>query len=381
MAAIGGLVYFSGSDVLRQSRLSRMPALDTTPGGARQAESQQYQRTLEQANDANSETAQRNRESFVATPETIATPLDPPKRSEITPWVTAMPEDDAVPPPLVQSNPTIRGPRPRQRSVEEQSGPQRTAPSEPSAPAVNPWTNLIAQQASSIIGAWTPTTSRTAVLIEEEDAPEAGGAPESGTPGTAAEAADGSTGAVIIPAGTILYGEAVTTTTSDGPGAPVVVEITVGAFKGARLIGRFEVAERTNRMVIQFGSITLADGETLSANAYAVDGRSAETAIASDVDHRLLQRYGPLLAAAFIAGFGETASEVGSSIVAIGDSAVISTDAPDLENALFAGLGEVGSVIAEDIRSATPAGPLVKLEAGWPVATLFVQPVERSETR
>ena len=49
---------------------------------------------------------------------------------------------------------------------------------------------------------------------------------------------------------------------------------------------------------------TTTDRTTYRIDAFAIDLATARTALASDVDHHALERWGSLLAASFLEGYG-----------------------------------------------------------------------------
>jgi hypothetical protein len=130
-------------------------------------------------------------------------------------------------------------------------------------------------------------------------------------------------------------------------------------------------------MVIAFTSMTMGEnGDSVEVNAFAVDGRSAETAVASDVKKRYLQRYAPILGAAFLSGFANSASRVGSTVTDTGSSTTFAISAPNLTQSLWAGAGTAADAIAGDVMRNVPKGPLIILAEGWPMGILFLSPVK-----
>ena len=151
-----------------------------------------------------------------------------------------------------------------------------------------------------------------------------------------------------------------------------------GSIKGARLIGAFQVNETTDRLILQFSQMTLPDGSSVAVNAYAVDPVTAQTSVASDVDRRWLERYGPLIAASFVTGFSEAVATAGSTVTVLTEGVTSTQGEPDTTESLFAGVAKAGQAIANNIASSAPTGPLVMLESGFPVGVLFIAPVTRA---
>ena len=117
------------------------------------------------------------------------------------------------------------------------------------------------------MGAISLTIARTAPMSVNDEPP-----PEREEPVVTADASgsdqagQGASETPIIPAGTILYGETLTSSSSDLPG-PVLVQVTTGPYKGSRLVGRFSTAESVDRMVVQFSAMTLPDGTSAPVTA------------------------------------------------------------------------------------------------------------------
>lgn len=376
-------LYTSTSITTPSSNLRSAPDLDTTPGGEVQEMNPRFQQLIRDANDRRSQDALERQQTFIPSPEGIAETVE---REDITAPLTPEAEEPQTDETPVE---TQQDPQPPVRTVIE------TRPAPPAQPArqqqvqteENPFTSaMIAQmdavsRASEKTGAMMVSTlatdsgqdmTGTDIQAQQEALATSGAAPAA-----SGAASGGADGVQVIPAGEILYGETLTASNSDLPG-PVSVEITTGDFKGARLIGAFSTTERSDRMVVEFSTMSFADGETVSISAFAVDGMTAETSVASDVDRRYLQRYVPLLASAFIASYAESQSRTDQQAVAVGDSVTTVSEAPDATDSLFAGLSAASNAISQDLAQNAPRGPLVTLRAGWPIGVMFAEPVARA---
>ncbi|MCY4542193.1 MAG: DotG/IcmE/VirB10 family protein [Rhodobacteraceae bacterium] len=174
----------------------------------------------------------------------------------------------------------------------------------------------------------------------------------------------------IIPAGAILYGEAMNEVNSDHP-TPVLVEVTTGPWKEWRLVGKFSVAEDHSGLIVEFDSLVRPTGQTTPVEALAIDGITGRSMVASTIDRRLLARYGPVLAASFIRGLAESAAQPRTSIASVGNSPVFVTDQPSHRQSLYSGLAAASNLLAGDLTSSRPKGPRVTLSAGHPLGILF----------
>jgi len=153
---------------------------------------------------------------------------------------------------------------------------------------------------------------------------------------------------VLIKAGTILYASLDTAVNSDEPG-PIMGTIVQGDFKGAKVIGSLQPAQSTDnrpeKVILSFTTMSpLNTDKSLKIKAVAVDPDSARTALASDVDHHYLLRYGTLLASSFATGYAKVISSQGSSTTTNTASGATTTTMPSLSanQQIYAALGQVG---------------------------------------
>ena len=345
--------------------------LDSTPGGKVQSDSARYQELLEAANAEAAEQARREGRTFIPTPERVLEPID--KLDELD--LSRTEQGDAANRRDVAPAPTP-APAPVPQPVAVTPPPPAAAPAKPqiaqapqrgSDASENPFTQAMLNQMGALAvrqpvnGLVITSTDRAGQEADVFGTPIEDGAE---TPEVAEEV-------VLVPAGSVLYAETLTSTNSDLTGSPVLVELTTGEFRGARLIGGFEVNQASDSMVIQFSTMTLPDGRTLEISAYAVDGFTAEAAVASDVERRYMKRYGPILAAAFITSYAEAMAEPAQTIAIVDGEATVVTEPRDMEQSLFAGVGAAAQAIGSDLVQSAPRGPKVILRDGYPLAVMF----------
>lgn len=381
VSLVGGVWFFMSPPQQAPSSVDRPPRLEATPGGVVQETSERFQESLRAQNRDGADRAISRGQSFIPDPEDIPERLDPIPPSDIDRWsLPRLGGND--PEPVVEAPqrparpsiaaPVVAPPPPAQVSRPAPSQPPQQVP-------VNPFEASILAQMQAVSGAWTPPSSELIDLRSDEEGGDTPSSNEAGSSdgqvdGAPSSGENGENGVTLVNAGAVLYAEAITTATSDLPG-PVAAEIVSGEFRGSRLIGEFATADNVQRMVIRFSLMALPDGRSLPIEAFAVDGFSAETAVASDVNRRLLSRYGPILAASFVTGFANSASQVASTVTEIGESASTSTSEPSRDNNIAAGLAQAGGVISNDILRNRPVGPEIRVEAGFPMGILFTQPL------
>ena len=160
--------------------------------------------------------------------------------------------------------------------------------------------------------------------------------------------------------GNILFAVLQTAINSDEPG-PVRAKIVGERFKNAILLGGLSafppvVGSRPERVLVKFRYLTTPDQVTYPIDAYAIDLETARTALATGVDHHYLERYGSLMAASFLEGYGEEIRN-GNRIATVGVLGnVVSVPKNDLGHGEIAraALGTVGQrlggAVAENFR-------------------------------
>lgn len=180
-----------------------------------------------------------------------------------------------------------------------------------------------------------------------------------------------------IPAGTILYATLETGINSDVSGVPVMVQVRRGALKGARLIGNFKRSD--DYVVLQFTSGTAPTGATLTMNGVAVDVGTRMAGVSDDVDNHYFQRYGALLGAAFLQGYGEIMRESLRSVEYVqtseGESNAVETTDDDTTKVLKGSLATVGAELANQLRKSADRPPTVTMYPGSEIGILVVEPV------
>ncbi len=395
-AGIVAALYLQG--VRPDPEISDVPrgpgTIDTTPGGARQEASPEYREGLSAVNEQGWQRASEEGRTFVPTPEAIPDRIDPDMLSPAPRPFSAPPAPDtppatgeALPAPVVLPPP----PRPEPRDAIGAPAPQTAE------------TPAMLEMMQALVAGWKPPTSVTATLErgQQQDRPEGtgpagarqivptpaqaaglvAGPPQAGAgPGVGGIAATSGPTVpleIVMRPGDILYAETITSLTSDLPG-PVVVDVIQGEHLGARLVGEFQLAPSADGLLIEFRSITLADGRTTGVTAFAVDPVTAESQVASSVDRRWLARFAPGMAASFVAGLAASAAQGVGTALTLGSGTVVQLSSAERSTRqhLASGLAAAGEKAADLIQDAAPTGPEIRLESGTGLAVLIVDPVQ-----
>lgn len=176
---------------------------------------------------------------------------------------------------------------------------------------------------------------------------------------------------VAIQAGTILNAVLETSINSDEP-SPIRARIVSGEFKNSILIG--QMTKSGEKVVVQYNRISIPNApKSYAISAVAVDPNTSRTALATDVDRHLFQRYVIGLAASFVKGYAEAISRQNTvtTISPLG-SIIVDQSALDTKQINRAALGEVGKSVAEDVKKDTDRGPTIHVDAGIAIGVLLM---------
>lgn len=170
-------------------------------------------------------------------------------------------------------------------------------------------------------------------------------------------------------AGDVMYAVLTTEVDTDIPG-PIMASVVSGKLKGAKLVGTF--AQTGEAAQISFTSISLPRlSKSSGIQAIAVDTDTAKTALASEVDHHYLVRYGSLFASSFLKGFSSAITNEGSTVTN-GDTTVQTISKKSTRERTMIGLGEVGNEYAKSMSANFERPITVKVKKGTGFGLLFV---------
>lgn len=186
---------------------------------------------------------------------------------------------------------------------------------------------------------------------------------------------------IYIKAGSVLFGVLDTAINSDEPG-PILATIVSGKYRGGKLIGSLQHSAQQETVVITFVQMSLPKRpKSFGVKAVAIDPDTARTALASDVDHHYLLRYGSLFASAFVSGYGKALTQQGSTTTVSPLTGTTTTSYPPLNNReiFLAALGEVGTQWGQVARMNFSTPYTVTVNQGTGVGLLFLSDVDATE--
>lgn len=212
--------------------------------------------------------------------------------------------------------------------------------------AIQVWTTIPEQ--SFVEGDWA------ALRLSPQDILAAGNGGTNATPGSAGRngGANGEEDRpVILKAGNILFAVLDTAVNSDEPG-PVLATVVSGSLKNSKLMGTMQVNIDGENIGINFSAINMpGEARSMGLSAVAIDPDTARTALATDVDHHYLLRWGSLFASSFVEGFASAVANSGTTQTttqgAAGTTTTTTQPPLDSKQQLFAGIAAVGTKWSE----------------------------------
>ena len=186
-----------------------------------------------------------------------------------------------------------------------------------------------------------------------------------------------------LKAGTILFGVLDTAVNSDEPG-PILATIVQGHFKGAKLIGAMQKTSSPNAesLVLNFTLMNRPeDSKSIPISIVAIDPDTARTALASNVDHHYLLRYGTLFASSFLSGYGQTITSAGSTTTSNpgANTTTTTTQLLNPKQQLFAAMGAVGTAWGQK-SNAFDAPNTITINSGSGVGLLILQDIHLQDS-
>lgn len=323
----------------------------------------------------NAERVEEARASGDTVLPTLSSGVEPPP---LDPLANA-PAPEAVAPPageVIQPQPVLATPPSAAPSTVPQA-PVQSQPTTQDLSRTERYKNVEAQ-IQNYMQAWAPVSGAQEFqyngVMPRETPPAAAPAAASSGSQAATSPAQARPGASFVRAGTIVPAVLITPINSDVPG-PVVAQIVSGPLAGARVLGSFQATEK--QVLVRFQTLSMpGQPKSFGINAYAVN-EGLGTGLATDVDNHYLRRYGLLLAAGFMEGYGRAISRSGTTThVTDGGGIIVTQDELSSDEIRKVALGQAGTTLAGEIAQRSNVPPTVKVEgrdgAGVPIGLLFM---------
>jgi intracellular multiplication protein IcmE len=224
------------------------------------------------------------------------------------------------------------------------------------------------------------------VLVQGEWAQKAA----NGTDGTAGSGRNGTRGRngaanaddkkVILKAGSILFATLDTAVNSDEKG-PITATIVSGELKGSKLMGTMSVQTESETIALNFSAINMPnEKKSMGISAVAIDPDTARTALASDVDHHYLLRWGSLFASSFVQGYASAVASSGQTQTvnqgAAGTTTTTTTPALDGRQQLFQGIAAVATKWSDVVAKNFDRPATITIDQGTGIGVLITADLE-----
>lgn len=367
---VGGIILFGGGDTaVAPSQVSSGSMVHETPGTSEISKT--MQEAIEDKNIENAEEALRTNQSA------MPIPVDPPKGA-----LPVAPEETSGEDPLERWR-QMQEERIRQQEMLTQAKPQvqdAKPPPDTRTPAVNALSNAMASQIQAILQNQsiakpmskeiTPPSfletvqqKKQAVMVQQQQIAMASAQPP------VEEAVEN----ILLPAGTIEYGQLLMEANTDAPG-PVMVQIMSGPLRGSRVLGSFQSTEEY--LTLNFNMIVI-DGLDYPVQAVAIDPNTTLPGVITEIDRRYLKRIILPMAAEFVSGLANAISESGTTSVFVSNNTVTqSTNPKDQKQEVASGITQAGEKLSEILNDeVSKTKPMLRVAGGTPVGILFVAPV------
>ena len=180
----------------------------------------------------------------------------------------------------------------------------------------------------------------------------------------------------LYKAGTILYAVVETSMNTDEP-APILAKITSGPLAGSRLIGSSRAlgSQWAQSVVIEFSTVSVPYlPNSQSIQAIAVDPVTARTALADEVNHHYLQRYGSLFFSKLLEGYAQAIQDSGTTTETdsnTGNETVTNSEKSDSEK-FFIALGNVGTALSSQVATGIDRPVTITINQGSPIGLLLL---------
>ncbi len=369
------------------ARIAGNPGLlNPTPGGDTQARSPDYQATVEDSNDQETQRASETGETFIPVPESVPQlvgTLAEPAESGTGGLAGA-----AIPP-------LPAGPPPPPSPAEDPASAWTVTPP-PGLPPVtvvdqaNPFgdaVDAIPSPVNPMLAYLEALAARPHPVMEGQrfppPAPAEGphatgaglppGAPVAlpdGFPVPASPSADLFQALGLLP-GDLFDAAMINSLNSDLPG-PAIAEITEGNLAGARAVGVFAPRFESGGLALTFDHVFLPDGRSFPIAGYGLSPWTGESLTRSRLDPRFIRRIGVPAFLGLLSG-AATAITTGAAqrVVVRNDNIIVERDTPGEREILAAGIAAGARAAATLAAGTTPATPKIQLAAGSPIVLLL----------
>ena len=181
----------------------------------------------------------------------------------------------------------------------------------------------------------------------------------------------------ILKAGTILFAVLETSINSDEPG-PILARIVQPPLQNTTMIGSVQAASSkyAEGLLLSFTTANIPDRiRSYGISAIAIDPNTARTAIATDVDHHYLLRWGTIFAATFLQGYSKAVAQSGTTVQSSSNGAQTNsttTQSPlNPKQQIYQGIGDMATAWGQGISTFSNRPTTITIDAGTSLGILL----------
>ena len=181
----------------------------------------------------------------------------------------------------------------------------------------------------------------------------------------------------IIKAGTILFAVLETAINSDEPG-PILARIVQPPLKNTKLIGSVQPStnNHSETLILNFNTANIPERiRSYGISAVAIDPNTARTAMASDVDHHYLLRWGTVFAATFLQGYAKGIAQSGTTVTSTNNGAQTNTTVNQQplnpRQQFYQGVADMATTWGQGASQFSNRPVTITINAGISVGVLF----------
>ncbi|HDR9134708.1 DotG/IcmE/VirB10 family protein [Burkholderia vietnamiensis] len=160
---------------------------------------------------------------------------------------------------------------------------------------------------------------------------------------------------------------------------PIRGTIVSGPLKGSTFLAKVDLPQGAEAALIHTTTISIpGEPKSLPFDAYLVDQNTMSTALASDVDHHYLARWGSFAAATFLSGVSQAIMQAGQAqqVITTPTATVVAQNPLSTKQILEVGAGTIGAKASDHLSGLLDKPATVKVDP-MPVGILIMSDLIR----
>lgn len=251
--------------------------------------------------------------------------------------------------------------------------------------AIDAYKKVMASQVNLLVKSWEPKTYQTSYAQSGSSTPTSSGSSGSSgvsSTGAAQPSATATFGSepekVYARAADMTYAYMEMPANSDVKN-PIRGTIVSGPLKGSTFLAKIDLPQGAEAALIHTTTISIpGEPKSLPFDAYLVDQNTMSTALASNVDHHYLERWGSFAAATFLSGVSQAIMQAGQAqqVITTPTATVVAQNPLSTKQILEVGAGTIGAKASDHLSGLLDKPATVKVDP-MPVGILIMSDLIR----